>query len=77
MCDIKDFFVSDEVYDKIALHKVGYDIETLEIALMDLLDGNSEWYDIYENTGLDEDRCREIANLHKEVIEKYKEGYDG
>lgn len=36
-------------------------------ALFDVLDGNHEWYEIQENTGLPVDRCSEISEMWKQV----------
>ena len=47
------------------------EVVTLAEALCDVLDGES-WYDIQYNTGLTEERCKEIY----EVVQKYtKEVY--
>ena len=45
----------------------------LEAAIVDVLDGNSSWYDIQANTGLDETRCKELAELFKDVLKNYRE----
>ena len=52
----------------------GY-LKELEAAIFDLLDGNYEWYDIKADTGLSEERCREIEALYKDVRVKYKTEY--
>lgn len=41
-------------------------------AFMDLLDGNSKWYDIQDNTGLSEERCKETEALYVSFKEVYK-----
>ena len=43
-------------------------IENLEAALMDVLDGNSSWWDIQYNTGLSEERCKEIEKFFNGVV---------
>ena len=39
----------------------------LERVIFDLADGSSEWYEIQEQTGLSDERCREIAETVKFV----------
>jgi len=55
---------------------MGDDVETyltkLEAAFVDLLDGNSDWYNIQDNTGLSQNRCKEISKLFKIVLNKYE-----
>ena len=49
-------------------------IEKLEAALIDVLDGNSSWWDIQNNTGLSEERCKEIEAFFQDtVLIQYKE----
>ena len=43
-------------------------IELLETALSDVLDGESAWYEIQCNTGLSEERCREIEKLFDSLV---------
>lgn len=43
-------------------------IEQLESALIDILDGQSEWHDITEQTGLSDERAKEIAELYNEKV---------
>jgi hypothetical protein len=43
-------------------------IKILEEALTDLLDGQSNWYEIKRQTGLSEERCKEIENLHIRIM---------
>jgi hypothetical protein len=50
-------------------------IEKLAKALYDVVDGAS-WYDIQYNTGLDEERCKEIAALFDKV-NKATDPYSG
>ena len=33
-------------------------------SLMDVLEGNYAWYEIQENTGLSEARCKEISEIY-------------
>lgn len=40
-------------------------------AFLDILDGNSNWYDIQYNTGLSDERCKEIEQLFKSLVEVY------
>lgn len=47
-------------------------IEKLEYALLDLLDGNSEWHEINQYTGLGTKRCKEIEALFLKIIKKEK-----
>jgi hypothetical protein len=49
-----------------------YDIDDLESALIDILDGSTAWYDIQYNTGLSEDRCKEIEKLFYLVLKQYE-----
>ena len=42
-------------------------------ALIDVLDGQSSWHDIRDNTGLSEERCREIKKVYYEALKEYKE----
>ena len=55
---------------------MGDDVETyleeLESAFIDVLDGNSDWYNIQDNTGLSQNRCQEISKLFKTVLNKYE-----
>ncbi len=44
----------------------------IELAFIELLDGNSAWYDIMANTGLSEKRCREIEKLFYEISKTKK-----
>jgi len=37
--------------------------EQLKEAFTDVLDGNHMWYEIRENTGLPEARCKEISEI--------------
>lgn len=46
-------------------------IDALESALFEVLDGES-WHDIINITGLDEARCREIAELVQDISDKYQ-----
>lgn len=42
-------------------------------AFMEILDGNSSWWDIQNATGLPEDRCKEISVLFDRAFaEVYK-----
>ena len=43
-------------------------IENLESALVDVLDGNSSWWDIQPNTGLSEERCKEIESFFQKTV---------
>lgn len=43
-------------------------IENLEAALIDVLDGNSKWYEIQKNTGLSEERCKEIEAFFQNLV---------
>ena len=40
-------------------------IEDLESSLIDVLDGNSKWYEIKAQTGLSDERCKEIELFSK------------
>jgi len=51
-------------------------IELLESALIDILDGNSNWYDIKSATGLSGERCKEIENFIGEVRRVYKKKHN-
>jgi hypothetical protein len=42
--------------------------EELESALIDVLDGNSSWWDIQSNTGLPEERCQEIESFFQKIV---------
>lgn len=44
----------------------------LEAALVDVLDGNFRWYEIQENTGLSDERCKEIQELFSTALASYK-----
>ena len=41
--------------------------EELKAAFLDVLDGNSTWWDIMYYTGLSEDRCKEIEELYNRL----------
>ena len=45
-------------------------IHELEQAFFEVLDGSASWYEIKENTGLPEERCKKIALLWKQVADK-------
>jgi hypothetical protein len=47
-------------------------IEQLESALIDLLDGDSAWYEIQYKTGCSDDRCKEIETLYHKVKTNYE-----
>lgn len=51
-------------------------IEKLESVLIDVLDGNQQWYEIQASTGLSEGRCKEIYELFNEVLSKYKKRHN-
>lgn len=42
-------------------------VKVLEDAFVDVLDGDSRWYDIQYMTGLSEIRCRELESLFNEI----------
>ena len=42
-------------------------IKRLENAFVDVLDGDSRWYDIQYMTGLSETRCKELESLFNEI----------
>ena len=46
------------------------DNELLENALIDLLDGNADWYEIKSRTGLSDERCKEIEDLFYKILQK-------
>ena len=49
-------------------------IEKLEAALIDVLDGSAAWYEIRDNTGISEERAKEISDFyHSEVQKRYRE----
>lgn len=43
--------------------KVSY--EELVEAFTDILDGQSDWYEIYYQTGINEERCKEITEIFR------------
>lgn len=49
-----------------------YTRQYLEEIIVDLLDGNSKWYDIQYNTGLSEKRCKEIEKVFYDICLKLK-----
>jgi hypothetical protein len=48
------------------------DLEEVESAFIDVLDGNEQWHTIQENTGLSEERCKEIESIYHTVFERYR-----
>ena len=44
--------------------------ETLKKALIDILDGSSQWYDIQYHTGLSNKRSEEISKLFNQLVGK-------
>lgn len=44
------------------------ELKKLKKALVDVLDGNSSWYEINYNTGLPKERCEEIHAIFAEII---------
>lgn len=52
-------------------------IEKLEKAFLDVLDGgNSNWWEIQQNTGLPEKECKEIEEFYREVWKNYKDRHN-
>lgn len=49
----------------------------LELALIDVLDGQSEWYEIQDTTGLSERRCKEIQEAYVRALENFKQRAKG
>ncbi len=49
-------------------------IVLLEKALLDLLDGNQDWIDIKRQTGLPDDRCKELTALYCKLLESKQKG---
>ena len=43
----------------------------LEATIMDLMHNSVDWNDIQADTGLSEERCREIEAISKKVRQKY------
>jgi len=43
------------------------DIEVIEQALLDVLEGNSAWWEIQENTGESKERCMEIEKIYHDL----------
>ena len=43
----------------------------LEAIIVDLCDGEREWYEIQERTGLSDERAKEVAATVDEVFRKY------
>jgi hypothetical protein len=54
-------------------------LELIEVrkAFLDVLDGNSAWYDIKNETGLSERRCKEIENIYEAELRKKVEVDNG
>jgi len=46
-------------------------LDEVEAALIDVLDGNSAWYEIQHNTGLSDERCKDIETLFDTVLGRY------
>lgn len=44
--------------------------EQLANAFIDVLDGTKGWWEIQEETGLSEARCKDIYNIFRNLIEK-------
>lgn len=42
--------------------------EELRDALIKVLDGDSAWYEIQENTGLDEKECKDISDIYYRLL---------
>jgi len=49
-----------------------YTRQYLEEIIVDLLDGDSKWHDIQYNTGLSEERCKEIEKVYNNICSKLK-----
>lgn len=45
-------------------------IKIYKDVIIDVLDGNSDWRDIRYNTGLDEERCKEIEEIFYQVLKE-------
>jgi hypothetical protein len=43
-------------------------IENLESTLIDILDGNSSWWNIKSATGLPDERCQEIETFFPNTV---------
>ena len=51
------------------INQLGLRVSELGEALFDVLDGNYAWYEIKGQTGLTEERCKEIEALFLELRE--------
>jgi hypothetical protein len=45
----------------------GYTAEQWMFAFLDMLDGSSSWWDIRSNTGLSEERCKELSKMFSDA----------
>lgn len=51
------------------------EIQELQITLLDILDGNSAWYEIQYFTGLSDERCKEIESLYGKVLSEVRDDW--
>lgn len=49
----------------------GYTAKEWMEALVDVLEGNSSWYEIRERTGLPEERCKTISKMFESAVLMY------
>lgn len=62
LLNVRGYWSSDEQC------AIAAELERLREAFTDVLDGNAAWYDIQANTGLSEERCKEIEELRWEIM---------
>lgn len=47
-------------------------IEKLESIIFDLCNGYHNWWDIHQDTGESDERCKEILEVYNQIKDKYK-----
>ena len=48
-------------------------LDICEAVILDIMDGNTNWYEIQANTGLSEERCKEIEKHYLIIRQEYEE----
>ena len=61
--------VKDRLFPNVEKARI-LETSELENVIIDLLDGNSAWYEIRYYTGLSKDRCIEIEQLYNSLCNK-------
>lgn len=53
--------------------KLNSELRKLKVLIADYFDGQSKWHEIQANTGLSEERCKEMAVIINDVLNEVLE----